>query len=214
MMRIELKTLISKIVGKNTDKIRDLPIQVHGDDIQSGSQMATEIYRDIWKETMAHERWYGVMRSRVAWAPATIALAFMSFSIINFGQFVLPYIAFVVVLATIFVTNVYLERLQRGCRNICKECMDKIHRILETGKCNSFVSYKNIRDDVDARVGIWQHDPPTYALSVFLVVLGVIPPLILMSEFKDLAETNPQIITDDCFEAGSIYTERENSTDS
>lgn len=150
-------------------------------DISPPNRLLAELYRECFKETMGHERWFGTLRARIAWAPATITLAVISFFVTRFPHlFWLSYLILVSVFVMIFVTNIHLERAQRRCRYICRRCACLVNQIAN-GKDVPFFNYGSIRDSAKCsmkrKIKWFHHDTPTISLFIFLATLGFVPTL-------------------------------------
>lgn len=142
------------------------------------TKLLADLFREFFKETMGHERFFGTLRARIAWSPATIAMTLVSFFILQFKMFWFPYSVFSIILILIFATNIHLERAQRRCRYICRECAELVNAIAN-GNVVGFVNYGTIREIARGKMSedihILRHDTPTWTLLGFLLGLVALP---------------------------------------
>ncbi len=156
----------------------------------------SDYYNSRYSEYMSQYRFFGSLRTRIAWAPATISVAVVAFL---FEQFATSTVVLSVVIAVIFlaifVVNLALQREQIIHLRLGSECdkvvqlaiqekttaafLGKISGTILDGYLNAAMpvlpTHKQMRTEVRKKfhLGYYFQEVATWALLVFLFALGI-----------------------------------------
>jgi hypothetical protein len=139
-------------------------------------------HRDLLKahysEGMNAYRYFGTLRAQIAWAPAIILVALITFvakdtdvlKIYEF-RFILPGVM-LGVFAAIYLANHYLQIQQRKCSNVAKRAEHYWQRDEVPDVGPSFFALRNSSNKENAQIrSSNKPDMPSFCLLVFLVLL-------------------------------------------
>jgi hypothetical protein len=131
-----------------------------------------DFYKEMYKEALNQFRYYGTLRSAIAWPPATIMAAAISLlgkmrddAPVATAAVKIMY-AFLCVLLLILAANCYLQGRQRVELEVAKEAQSRWIKPNEPQ-----ILYPRIRADVRKIKYYLRPDPPTILLALFLLTL-------------------------------------------
>tara|TARA_R110002110_G_scaffold284986_1_gene499145 strand:+ start:124798 stop:125619 length:822 start_codon:yes stop_codon:yes gene_type:complete len=145
---------------------------------------AAAYYNARYSEYLNQYRYFGNLRTGVAWAPATISVAVVALLLDKFdaAQLVFPIVISIIFLA-IFWVNLHLQWRQMVNLRLAKLCDQEIHDASNRagGQDVTLKSHKDLMTSVTTlmkserwKPAKWRiSEPATVALAIFLFVLAV-----------------------------------------
>ncbi|WP_300016384.1 hypothetical protein [uncultured Roseobacter sp.] len=162
------------------------------------SKISAEMCKEIYKENMGHYRYFGTMRARIAYAPATIALAVVSAFAVTNDKIRISMVFIVIVFALIYVINALLQKEQSICAKICKIAQEEWRNHISGNQGeppNSKEFRRRAKDGLPMRG--FRPDFASLVLLVFLVTLGSFPIAVLSpyaTDVSQMADPEPSVV--------------------
>lgn len=133
-------------------------------------KVIADMCKEIYKENMGHFRYFGTLRARIAYVPATIGLTVVALFITANQQAFIAKLVFSFVLFLIFVMNYILQRHQQKCKNISKFAQND-WREISSKSAASPVSSSEYATRAKKEAKIWP-DSASIILLLFLTIVG------------------------------------------
>ena len=142
---------------------------------------ASEIFKEIYKEALNSHRFYGTIREKVAWPPATIIGGALTYFSQNISTAPLPYVRYYpaimlfILMSLITCLNYHLQKRQAKCIAVAKEAQVRWLKCITSGM-EPPKTYAGLSDEVGENYKKIP-DMASWAFPVFgllLVILNII----------------------------------------
>lgn len=159
-----------------------------------------DYYKDLYKEAMSDFRYFGNLRAQIAWQPATIIVAAITFALdkvkltdVSWLPVSTPtalVIVFAVVALLIFFANYYLQTQQNVSKKIAVQAHKNCIQILN---CKDFPakSYSELKKEANSGGSLVWPDRPSWLLLGFLVTLAGCVSLFVLAQKTDPPPPKP-----------------------
>ncbi|MEM6889638.1 MAG: hypothetical protein AAF636_16070 [Pseudomonadota bacterium] len=146
------------------------------DGVTYNRSMMADLCKEIYKENMGHYRYFGTLRARTVYTPATIAMAALSVFAVVTENLIACMVFVAIVFGLTLRANYFLQTKQRVCALICRYAQDDWNALAIGQSIDLVDSRKYLARAQNNKIPLFQRfDPPSLILTGFLACIAALP---------------------------------------